>query len=127
MLNNVLQKAGFDVSDVRLLRHQDNRSAKDRTPYKLWWNNLPQFDFYQATQGIIHQSKLKATYWASFIGTPSDETMFVGIYRIKGKKLLEKDMPKPHMDGVDEASSCHVYDFALESRLEDLIGKMLIN
>jgi hypothetical protein len=31
------------------------------------------------------------------------------------------------MDGVDKAGSCNVYDLALESRLKDLIGKMLIN
>jgi hypothetical protein len=127
MFNAVLQAAGFNVSDVRLLRHQDNRAAKDRTPYKLWCNNRQLFDFYQTTQGIIHQSKLKVPYWASFLGTPSDETMFVGIYRVQGKTLLEKDAPKPHMDGLDKAGSCHVYDLALESRLKDLIGKMLIN
>jgi hypothetical protein len=127
MFNTVLQAAGFKVEDVRLLRHQDNRSAKDRTPYKLWCNNRQQFDFYQATQGIIHQGKLKAPFWASFLGTPGDETMFVGIYRVQGKKLLEKDAPMPHMDGVDKAGSCHVYDLMLESRLEDFIGKMLID
>ena len=127
MLNTVLQAAGLKLEDVRLLRHQDNRSAKDRTPYKLWCNNRQQFDFYQATQGIIHQGKLKAPFWASFLGTPSDETMFVGIYRVQGKTLLEKDAPMPHMDGVDKAGSCHVYDLVLDSRLEDFIGKMLIN
>jgi hypothetical protein len=53
--------------------------------------------------------------------------MFVGIYRVQGKKLLEKDTAKPHMDGFDKAGSCHVYNLILESRLEDLIGKMVIN
>jgi len=127
MLNSILVAAGFDVREIRLLRHQDNRAAKDRTPYKLWRDNLQQFEFYQATQGVIHESKLKAQYWAAFVGTPSDETLFVGIYAVKGHKLLEKDMPKPHMDGVDKAGSCHLYDLLLEPRLDGLIGKLLIN
>lgn len=126
MFNTILEAAGFKVSDVRLLRHQDSRAARDRTPYRLWCNNRPQFNFYQETQGIIHESKLRAKYWASFIGTPSDETLFVGIYTVKGYKLSDCDMPMPHMDGVDIAGSCHVYDLEMNSQLSDLTGKLLI-
>ncbi|MFM2293707.1 MAG: hypothetical protein RLZZ350_120 [Verrucomicrobiota bacterium] len=126
MLNTILQAAGFNLSDVRLLRHQDNRAAKDKTPYKLWCDNRQQFELYQATQGVKNENKMKASYWASFVGTPGDETLFVGIYRVRSKKLLERDTPKPHMDGVDEAGCYHVYDLAVEQRLEDLIGKMVI-
>ena len=126
MLNTILQAEGFGLSDIRLLRHQDNRSEKGRTPYKLWCDNRNQFDAYQTTQGINNESKMRAPYWASFVGTPNDETLFVGIYRVQGKKLLETDTPKPHMEGVDKAGSCHVYDLALESRMNDLIGKMVI-
>jgi len=127
MLNTVLQTADFDVTDIRLLRHKDNRAAKGRTPYELWRDNRQQFDLYQATQGVKNESKLRARYWASFVGTPSDETLFVGIYSVKSRRLLEQDTPMPHMDGVDKAGSCHVYDLAPEPRLDDLIGKMLID
>lgn len=127
MLNTVLQAADFDVADIRLLRHKDNRATKGRTPYELWRDNRQQFNLYQATQGIKNESKLRAPYWASFVGTPSDETLFVGIYSVKNRRLLEQDTPMPHMDGVDEAGSCYVYDLALDPRLDDLIGKMLID
>ena len=80
------------------------------TPYELWRDNPQQFDLYQATQSVKNESKLRAPYWASFVGIPSDETLFVGIYGVKNRRLLEQDTPKPHMDGVDEAGSCHVYD-----------------
>ena len=126
MLNTILQAEGFELNEVRLLRHQDNRSAKDRTPYKLWCNCRSQFDFYQATQGINHESKLRAKFWASFVGTPSDETLFVGIYAVGAHKLLEVDMPTPHRDGVDKAGICHCYELALDSRMSDLVGKMTI-
>ena len=75
MLNTVLQTNNFDVKDVRLLRHKDNRAEKGRTPYELWCDNRQQFDLYQATQAIGNESKLKASYWVSFVGTPNDETL----------------------------------------------------
>lgn len=127
MLNTILSAAGFDVSEVRLLRHKDARAEKGRTPYELWRDNRPMFDQYQGTQGVVHKSKLHASHWASFIGTPSDETLFVGIYQVKGQHLLERDTPKPHMDGMDMAGSCNIYDLELDSRLSDLIGRLLID
>ena len=127
MFNTILLAADFDVGDVRLLRHKDTRAAKGRTPYELWRDDRQQFDLYQATQSVKNESKLRASFWASFVGTPSDETLFVGIYGVKNRRLLEQDTPKPHMDGVDEAGSCHIYDLTLGPRLDDLIGKLLID
>lgn len=125
--NTILLAAGFDLGDIRLLRHKDNRAAKDRSPYELWRDDRDKFDLYQATQSINHGSKLKAAYWASFVGTPGDETLFVGIYSIKNCKLLEQDTPMPHRDGIDKAGSCYFYELLLESRLGDLIGRLLID
>lgn len=127
MFNSILLSADFDVGAVRLLRHKDKRAAKGRTPYELWRDDRQQFDLYQATQDVKNESKLKAPYWASFVGTPSGETLFVGIYGVKNRKLLEQDTPKPHMAGVDRAGSCHVYELTLEQRLGDLVGKLLID
>lgn len=127
MFNTVLLAAGFDLGGVRLLRHKDNRAAKGRTPYELWRDNRQQFDLYQATQGVNNEGKLRALYWASFVGTPADETLFVGIYGVKSRRLLEQDAPKPHMDGVDKAGSCHIYELKAEPRLGDLIGRLLID
>lgn len=40
---------------------------------------------------------------------------------------MEKDTPMPHMDGVDKAGSCDVWDLTLETNLSDLIGKLIID
>ena len=125
--NTILIAADYDLADVRLLRHKDRRAEKGRTPYELWRDNRAQFDWYQSTQGIKNQNKLNVQYWASFVGTPADETLFVGMYRVAGQRLLDKDTPMPQMDGIDAAGSCHVYDLALEEKLSDLIGKLLID
>jgi hypothetical protein len=125
--NTILREANLSFTDVRLLRHKDSRSAKGRTPYELWRDNRPQFDSYQSTQGILNRKKLRAQYWASFVGTPTEDTLFVGLYSVHYRGLLEHDTPMPHTDGVDKAGSCDVYDLTLEQALSDLIGRLLID
>lgn len=127
MFNTVLLAAGFNLSEVRLLRHKDKRAAKGRTPYELWRDDRRRFDLYQTTQSLKNEGKLRAPYWASFVGTPGDETLFVGIYGVKGRRLLEQDTPKSQADGVDEAGNFHVYELTLEPRLGELIGRLLID
>jgi hypothetical protein len=68
-----------------------------------------------------------ARYWASFVGTPGDETLFVGIYEIKSRRLLDVDTPMPHKDGVDKAGTCDVYELTLDRSLRDLVGRLLID
>ncbi len=127
MFNMLLREAGLALADVRLLRHKDKRAAKGRTPYELWRDNRQQFDLYQATQRVGNRDKLRAPCWASFLGTPSDETLFVGLYGVKYRRLLEQDTPKPHMDGVDKAGSCDVYELTLVQDFIDLVGKLYID
>ena len=126
-LNTILSGAGLDLANARLLRHKDNRAMKGRTPYELWRDARKQFDLYQSIQSIENREKLRAQYWASFLVTPSDETMFVGLYRSNYRGLLKKDTPMPHMDGLDKAGSCDVWDLTLETNLSDLIGKLIID
>jgi hypothetical protein len=46
---------------------------------------------------------------------------------VENKRLLDKDLPMPHRDGVDEAGSCHFYELTLEEHLKDLVGRLLID
>ena len=112
---------------VRLLRHKDSRASRGRSPYELWRDDRPAFDWYQRTQSPQNESKLAGGYWASFVVTPQDETLFVGLYQVGGHALLGRDTPKVHMEGIDEAGSLHVYDLALDERLHDLAGRLIID
>lgn len=125
--NALLQEARIPLGDVRLIRHKDHRADRGRTPYDLWRDNRPQFDLYQSTQGIRNRGKLNAPYWAVFLGTPNDETLFVGLYRVKYRGLLEQDTPMPQRDGVDKAGSCDVYDLTLLDALSEFIGRLFID
>jgi len=98
-LNLILREAGLPLSDVCLLRHQDNR-AKRGTSYELWRDNRPAFDLYQSHQQTGRRQKFSKSHWASFVGTPYNETLFVGLYEAKYKGLLDHDRQKVHMDGM---------------------------
>ena len=129
MFNSLLDKAGLPLSDVRLLRHKDNRADRGRTPYDLWRDiqTRPQFELYQSGQDTHNRGKLNAPYWAVFLGTPNDETLFVGLYSVKYRGLLAQDQEKPHIKGeVTKAGSGDVYDLTLQDALGEFIGKLLI-
>ena len=116
-------------SEVRLLRHKDNRATKGRSPYELWLENKQHklFDLYQSLQSIENRTRLSAPYWASFVVTPSDETLFAGLYQANYCGLLEQDTPRPHAEGVDETGSCDIYDLQLLDKLAEFIGKLIVD
>ena len=127
MTNTILRDAGLELEDIRLIRHKDKRAMKGRSPYELWRDNRSLFDSYQSKQSIANRKKLTAPYWAVFVVNLSNETMFAGLYAVKYRGLLEQDTPMPHMNGIDKAGSCDVYDLVLQDTLRDLIGKMFID
>jgi len=127
--NTLLDEAGLDPGDVRLLRHADPTSAPGRTPFHLWHGNRAKFDRYQSSQHMDERtrSKLKSKYWASFVGTPKGETLFVGVYGVRYLGLLPKDEPAPHHDGIDKAGTLDEYELVLDERLRDRIGQLYVD
>jgi hypothetical protein len=126
MFNSILTGAGLNLADVRLLRHKDKKALKGRSPYELWRDDRQAFHLYQSLQNIAIRARLNAPYWASFVVTLSERTMFVGIYRVESRRLLAEDTQAPHNDIVDKAGSCDEYNLTLENTLNDHIGKLFI-
>jgi hypothetical protein len=128
MFNALLRKAGFPLCKVRLVRHKDHSAEEGRTPYDLWHNNRLQFNRYNSTHSFRYRKTLNAPYWAVFLGTPDGRrTMFVGIYGVGNRGLLEQDTRMPHRDGVYKARKRDVYELTLEPELDELIGKLFID
>lgn len=124
--NMLLRNGDIPLGDVRLLRHKDQRAAKGRSIYELWRDDRKQFELYQSMQGTDGRIRLAADYWAAFVGTPDDRTLFVGLYKVKRMGLLKKDTPKPQTDGVIEAGSCDKYRLKLVAEFADLDGRLFI-
>jgi hypothetical protein len=83
---------------------------------------------FEACQGIVDRSKFgSARYWASFVVTPADETLFAGIYHVGGRELLTVDMPLTQRDEIYPAASCDTYETALSDHLSDLMGRLVID
>jgi hypothetical protein len=80
--NFFLKEIGLDPSKVKLARHKDRRAKRGRTPYDLWKAKDPDFEEYQRIQS---KDRFKhAAHLASFVVTPQQETMFIGLYSVDG-------------------------------------------
>lgn len=123
---NLLNLAGIEGGAVRLLRHQDNRHNGFLSPYALWRDHRERFDAYQATQAIGDAARLRAPYWASFVGLLGRETLFVGLYSAELVGLLPADRPHPVTGGIEKAGSCHFYRLELQTKLSDFAGRLWI-
>lgn len=124
--NALLAQAGIAPAAVRLLRHQDSRAAKGKTPYELWRDDRPSFEIYQEGQSFGNRAKLKGDYWASFVVTPAGETLLAGFYACRYIGVNETERQWPHTVGVDPVGTCDVYGLTLDERLTDLAGRLVI-
>ncbi|MHA6298553.1 GIY-YIG nuclease family protein [Devosia sp. CAU 1758] len=123
---NLLDLAGIDRSSVRLLRHQDNRHTGFHSPYTLWRDNRDRFEAYQSTQAFADEAHLRAPYWASFVGVPGRETLFVGMYSSELIGPLPADDVHPVTGGIMQANSCNLYSTQILPALQEYAGRLLI-
>ncbi|RYE71923.1 MAG: GIY-YIG nuclease family protein [Oxalobacteraceae bacterium] len=123
---NLLDLEGIDRSSVRVLRHQDNRHTGFLSPYALWRDHRERFESYQATQSFANEAKLRAPFWASFVGVPSRQTLFVGLYAARLDGPLPADRPHPVTDGIEPAGSCNFYQLDPLPVLSEYAGRLWI-
>jgi hypothetical protein len=126
-LNILLSSVGLDPAGVRLLRHKE-RAAPGCGPYELWRDDPPRFETYQARQGVGHRAHLGgARHWAGFVVTPADDTLFVGIWEVLGRCLIEVDEPRIQRDEVQPAGTYDLYNVARTGLLKDVAGRLVVD
>jgi hypothetical protein len=124
---HALEAAGVNSAEVCVLRHQDARADPGRTPYQLFLRDRPAFEQYQAVQTIENRSRLRANYWAAFVGTPGRGTLFCGLYACRYLGVSDVDLPRPHQQGqVDKEGQYDRYDLRLQEQLNEYIGLMFV-
>jgi hypothetical protein len=121
--NALLQDAGVDPADVKLARHQDTRRPGRATPYQLWLAGDGRLQLYQRIQ---RRPVFKdARVLASFVATPLDETVFVGLYDIRGVGTAPAKLIDP-VSGIDVAGF-HLYDLRPSKRLAEYRGRLIVD
>ncbi len=110
--NSLLNQVGIADNQVILVRHKDLRAEKSRSPFEMWRSNMPDFEEYQREQSLANRPKFeRAPIWASFVGTPRGETVFVGLYNSTGR------------GGSEERD---IYDLSRNAALDEFAGKLFI-
>ena len=81
------------------------------------------FELYQRIQ---KRDRFKSAEWlVSFVATPLDETLFVGVYRVRGVGTAPPGMTDP-VRGHDVAGM-FLYDIELDDALRDYAGRIVVD
>jgi hypothetical protein len=122
-LNYFLREAGIDLGRARLVRHQDTRAAPGRSPHDLWMAADGRFEMYQRIQ---RKDRFRSADWViAFVATPLDETLFMGIYRVRGVGAVPRDTIDP-CSGRDVAGM-FLYDLELDDALHEYAGRIVVD
>jgi GIY-YIG catalytic domain len=121
--NSILEHEHIDPRNVRLVRHQDNRAASaSRTPYNLWRAREGGLELYQR----IQKRKVFEIggFLASFVVTPAEETLFIGLYRVDSIGVA----PPGTIDPVLQAdrAGLHLYEISQEEKLSEYAGHVIV-
>jgi len=121
--NAILRHEGVEPAKVRLVRHQDNRAIVSCTPYNLWRAGDGRLELYQRIQRreVFEIGSALAT----FVATPSDETLFVGLYHVDGIGIAPPGTIDPVIQA--ERGGFHLYDIRREELLSDYAGHLVID
>ncbi|MBZ5525452.1 MAG: GIY-YIG nuclease family protein [Acidobacteriia bacterium] len=121
--NAILRHEGIDPKQVRLVRHQDTRPGRI-TPYNLWRAGGGRLEMYQQ----IQQRKVFAVggLLASFVATPANDTLFIGLYCVDGIGNVPPGTIDPS-NQAEPGSEFNFYAIRREERLSDYTGHLTID
>jgi hypothetical protein len=125
--NTLLEQAGIDPADVRLLRHHKVYQG-GRTPYSLWRDDRPEFERYQSSQPVGRKAYFNSPYWASFVVPPDGSTLFAGLYKISGYEPVAPDWVDPlaRQTSAQIGKDLNIYRFERLSEFEPLATRLKV-
>ena len=121
--NVLLREEGVDPTEVKLARHQDTRWENRPTPYQLWLAADGRLEQYQQIQR--RPAFQGARLLASFVATPFNETLFVGLYEIKGLATAPTGLIDPITD--QDVGGFNLYDLAPSQKLAEYRGRLVVD
>jgi hypothetical protein len=120
--NTLLKESGIDPKDVQLVRHQD-RGPTGTTPYSLMCDSPESFEFYQRTQG---REIFRRRLFASFVVTPSFETLFVNLYAVGTPQRNSSPQTCPVRRKIIESGKCWIYPVVVDNHLSDFSKRLIV-
>jgi hypothetical protein len=121
--NSILLDEKINPKEVKLVRHQDTRVAGALSPYQLWLAKDGRLELYQRIQSrLVFRG---ARMLASFVATPLNETLFIGMYEVSGVGIAAPNLTDP-ISG-EELGGKNSYDLALSPALSDYRGRLIVD
>lgn len=127
--NLLLETEGISPKEVRLLRHQQTGVARCSS-YVLWRDTPGAFESWQSCQLASRASYFDASHWASFVVPPDGSTLFVGLYRVRGRADVPVGWIDPLFDVPlveREKRECHLYQLERSDVAAEYIGRLRID
>jgi hypothetical protein len=121
--NTILKHENIDPKTVQLVRHQDNRAVVGRTPYELWRAGDGRLETYQRIQK--NDRFEVGNLLASFVVTPSGDTLFIGLFRVNGIGIAPPGTIDPVVE--EDRAGLHLYEIQREDRLSEYVGHLVID
>lgn len=119
--NAILETEGLSPDDVKLVRHQSTKHLV--TPYQLWAAGDGRLETYQSYQQRLVFDR--AAWIASFVATPLNETLFIGVYRVGGVGKV----PSGKIDPIsgEEVGGLYLYRLEKTDHLADYQGRLVVD
>src|ERR1700676_645254 len=120
--NSILNECELDPKSVQLVRHQAR--GPNGGPFDLLQADRSQFEFYQTIQG---REVFRREFIASFVVTPSGETLFVDLYKVGKPNSSSKAIICPIKLKSYDAGKLFVYGLTLDERMNDFSKRLVLN
>lgn len=123
--NMLLEEAGIDPAQVRLLRHQPK--VGDRKMLDVWRTDRSSFEAYQSLQLVSKRAHFLRSYWVSFIGTWDGRTIFAGLYAVGDPVTLTEEVEVPINGSIDPPNVTDRYPLTHLTTLEPYESRLYID
>lgn len=125
--NSLLTTAGLEPAKVRLLRHR-HRPTYQRQVYQDAIRRDPRFEVYQSSQcnPTVVDQICSAEAVAAFVLGPAGETVFVGLWRVRGSR--KGHAPDPYRTPLKPVSGeCSTVLLERTPELDKYSGRIVID
>ncbi len=119
--SDILYAEGISQDHTWLARHSDTAG---RGVYQLWLEDRSKFDEYQSLQDDVKFSP--GEYVASFVLTPTGETLFVGLHEVLERKDCQPGTRCPVSGKVYQAGEAQWHVMQRSSKMTEYIEKLVI-